>query len=61
MWIEKLKDFIRALQRPYVIFSGWGVVLAMAWMGRPIPDFLLAFVSTLTGFLFAERAVRHNN
>ena len=57
--LEKIKDFIRAMVRPLVTLSGWGTVLSMTWLGKPIPDFLLAFVTALTAWIFAERAMRH--
>ena len=52
----RIRDFIRAMQRPYVIITGWTLVLLMAWTGRPLPDFLTGFMAALTAFVFGERA-----
>ena len=60
MWADKLLNFIRGVVRPIVTLSGWGAVLLMSWQGKPIPDFLLAFVVALTAWIFAERAMKHN-
>lgn len=54
--MDKLRDFIRAMQRPYVVITGWSLVLAMAWAGRPLPDFFTGFLIALTAFVFGERA-----
>ena len=58
---KKALEFIRGMVRPYITVTGWSSILYMAVKGLPIPEFLLAFVSALTGWLFAERALRHNS
>ena len=58
--MEKVKDFIRAMQRPYVVLTGWTLIVLMSWTGKEIPLFLTGFLTALTAFVFGERA-KHNN
>ena len=56
----KRTEFIKAMQRPYVVITGWSVVLVMALAGKPLPDFITGFLIALTAFVFGERA-KHSN
>ena len=51
-------EALRALVRPLLALSAWAVILYQVLSGDNIPGELWAIASILTGFYFAERAVK---
>ena len=59
--MEKIKEFIRAMVRPYLAYSSWTTILVLIILERPVPEFLKGVSSVLLGFYFLERALKHKN
>ena len=56
----KRTEFIRAMQRPFAVYTGWSVLMVLTLRGTLDPAYVVSLSALLTGYLFGERA-KHSN
>lgn len=55
-----MMEWVRAIVRPAITLSGWGLIVALIARGQPVPEPFWALVGTLTAWWFADRRQEGN-
>lgn len=48
-------DFLRGIVRPTITWVSWAVLASLMLSGKPVPDWYIGVVGTITGFWFGSR------
>ena len=58
--MNTVREFVRAMQRPFAVYTGWSVLMFLTVRGMLDPAYVVSLSALLTGYLFGERA-KHGN